>query len=55
LHTKAEVKEAEKAEEQERKADYAERQAESYQRVANTRLDPENKRAEQARADKWKK
>lgn len=52
-YTKAEVKEAEKAEEQERKADYAERQAESYQRVADTRLDPENKRQEQARADRW--
>ena len=54
-YTKAEVKEAEKAEEQERKADYAERQAESYQRVADTRLDPENKRTEQARADRWSK
>ena len=53
-YTKAEVKEAEKAEEQERKADYAERQAESYQRVADTRLDPENKRREQAKADRWK-
>lgn len=53
-YTKAEVKEAEKTEEQERKVDYAERQAESYQRVADTRLDPENKRAEQAKADRWK-
>lgn len=53
-YTKAEVKEAEKAEEQERKADYAERQAESYQRVADTRLDPENKRTEQGKADRWR-
>lgn len=52
-YTKEEVKEAEKAEEQERKADYAERQAKKYQRVADTRLDPENKRTEQARADRW--
>ena len=52
-YTREEVKEAEKAEEQERKADYAERQAEKYQRVADTRLDPENKRFEQARADRW--
>ena len=52
-YTRAEVKEAEKAEEQERKADYAERQAESYQRLADTRLDPENKRLEQARANRW--
>ena len=54
-YTREEVKEAEKAEEQERKADYAERQAESYQRLADTRLDPENKRAEQARAYRWGK
>ena len=52
-YTKQEVKEAEKQEEQERKADYAERQAESYQRVADTRLDPENKRTEQAKTDRW--
>lgn len=52
-YTREEVKEAEKEEEQERKADYAERQAESYQRVADTRLDPENKRTEQARANRW--
>ena len=54
-YTKAEVKEAEKAEEQERKADYAERQAESYQRVADTRLDIENKRLEGNRARLWSK
>ena len=53
-YTKEEVKEAEKAEEQERKADYAERQAEKYQRVADTRLDPENKNNEKAKAYRWK-
>ena len=53
-YTKQEVKEAEKQEKLERKADYAERQAESSQRVADTRLDPENKKVEQAKADKWK-
>ena len=53
-YTKAEVKEAEKVEEQERKADYAERQVESYQRLADTRLDPENKRVARSRTDLWK-
>lgn len=53
-YTREEVKEAEKAEEQERKADYAERQAEKYQRVADTRLDPENKRIYEARANEWR-
>lgn len=53
-YTKEEVKEAEKAEEQERKADYAERQAEKYQRMADTRLDPENKLIYEARANEWR-
>ena len=53
-YTKAEVKEAEKAEEQERKADYAERQAEKKQREASTRLDQDNRLAEQHKANMWK-
>ena len=53
-YTKKEIKEAEEAEKLEAKENLAKRQAVSQQRVANTRLDPENKRVEQARAHKMK-
>ena len=53
-YTKAEVKAAERAEEKEEKENYARRQAEKHQRLADTRLDQENRLADQRKANQWK-
>lgn len=51
--TKKDVQEAVETEKEEAKQQYAERQAEKYERLAETRLDPENKQKYEARADEW--
>lgn len=53
-YTKAEVKDAERAEEKEEKENYARRQAEKYQRLADTRMDQENRLVDQHKANRWK-
>lgn len=52
--TKKDVEEAVETEKEEARQQYAERQAEKYERLADTRLDPENKRKYEARAEEWK-
>ena len=52
--TRRELEEAARAEKEEARKNYAERQAEKYERLAKTRLDPENRQLEEARAEKWK-
>ena len=51
--TKKDVQEAVETEKEEARQQYAERQAEKYERLAETRLDPENKQQYEARADRW--
>ena len=53
--TKEELHEAERAEAEEGKRQNAERMAERWNRRAEYSLDPDNKRAAQARAEEWRK
>ena len=52
--TKKDIKEAVETEKEEAKQQYAERQAEKYERLADTRLDPENKQKYEAWAEECK-
>lgn len=52
--TKEEKKAAVKAEEKENRENYVERQADKWERLANTRLDPENKKICEERAEEWR-
>ena len=52
--TKKDLKEIEEAEKESVKQQNAQLQAEKWQRVADTRLDPENRQAAQQKADEWK-
>lgn len=51
--TKKDVQEAVETEKEEARQQYAERLAEKYERLADTRLDPENKQQYEARAEEW--
>ena len=51
--TKAELREAEQAEQQETRQQHAELMAEKWDRRAKYSLDPDNKRAAEARAEEW--
>lgn len=52
--TKAELKEIEENYEADQRIQYAKRMAEKFERLADTRLDPENKKQCEARAERWK-
>lgn len=52
--TKKDVQEAVETEKEEARQQYAERQAEKYERLAETRLDPENRQQYEARAGEWR-
>lgn len=52
--TKAELKEIEENYEADQRIQYAKRMAEKFERLADTRLDPENKKQSEARAERWK-
>ena len=51
--TKAELREAERAEERETREQHAENMAEKWDRRAKYSLDPDNKRTAEARAEEW--
>lgn len=51
--TKEELKAVKRNEAREVQKQYAQRQAEKWDRIAKTRLDPENERVAQTRADEW--
>lgn len=52
--TKKELADGAAADRQEAERQYAERQAEKYECLAETRLDPENRQKEKARAEEWR-
>jgi len=54
-YTKEEVEEIRKDAEQEAEQQQAMHEAERFKRFADTRLDPENKKAAEARAEEWQK